>query len=285
MKFNTNTAYILSASLFVAGLVGTLAWTKGGKSYGFAILLVSIAIGYYAYRKAHENIPNGDLIDIKQAGMGALLILIDVLYNLIKNDAFRGFDYGMILSGIFIILLNVGALAFLKFDRKMLTFISFFIFIVILLYGFFFKGIEMIVGGSGDKNPMWNWFGFQTVYLSSLVLNLVKPATAIANTIDFNGFRATVGYASSGIESISAFFAALIAYFVAKKERDLKKMGLYMLIGGVILMAMNILRVTILMMVGYFYGIPAFDFFHAYLGTTFFVAGMVVFWHYLFKNF
>ncbi|MDD5616179.1 MAG: exosortase/archaeosortase family protein [Candidatus Methanoperedens sp.] len=285
MKFNTNTAYILSASLFVVGLVGTLAWTKGGKLYGFSFLLVSIAIGYYAYRKAHENIPKGDLIDIKQAGMGALIILIDVSYNLIKNDAFRGFDYGMILSGIFIILLNVGALAFLKFDRKMVTFISFFIFIVILLYGFFFKGIEIIVGGSGDKNPMWNWFGFQTVYLSSLVLNLVKPATAIANTIDFNGFRATVGYASSGIESISAFFAALIAYFVAKKERNFKKMGLYMLIGGAILMTMNILRVTILMMVGYFYGIPAFDFFHAYLGTTFFVVGMVVFWHYLFKNF
>lgn len=61
-------------------------------------------------------------------------------------------------------------------------------------------------------------------------------------------------------------------------------MGLYMILGTGLLMVMNILRVSILMMVGYYYGIPAFDFFHAYLGITFFIVGMAVFWHFVMKN-
>lgn len=285
MKFSTNAAYGLSASLFVVGVVGTLMWTKGGFLFYSILFAASIVIGYYAYRKSHKNVIDGDIFNLKQASMGALLILIDVLYNLITKDAFRSFDYGMILSGLIILLLNIGELGFLRFDRQAITFLSFFLFIVLLLYGFFFTGIEIILGGKGDTNPFWNWFGFQTVYLSSIVLNFVKPTAAIANTIDFNGFRATVGYASSGIESLSVFFAAVIAYFVAIKERNFKIMGLYIFIGTVIFMTMNILRVSILMMVGSFYGIPAFDFFHAYLGIAFFIVGMAVFWHFVFKNF
>lgn len=282
MKLNTNVVYALSASLFIVGLVGTFAWTSGGKLYGSILLVSSLVIAYYAYRRNHKSVE--DFVNLRQAGLGCLLILIDILYNLIKGDAFRNFDYGMLLSGFIIVLLNIGMLGFLKLDRKMVTFTSFFLFIVMLLYGFFFKGIEIIVGDAGDKNPFWNWFGFQTVYLSSLLLNLVRPSTAIANTIDFDGFRATVGYASSGIESISAFYAAVIAYFIAIKEFSFKKVGLYLIIGSALLMLMNILRVTILMMVGHFIGIRAFDFFHAYLGIMFFIFGMVVFWHFMLKN-
>ncbi len=285
MKFNTNAGYILSASLFVVGLVGTLMWTKGGTLYYSLLLVASIVIGYYAYRKSHKNVIGGEIFDIKQASMGALLILIDVLFNLITKDAFRSFDYGMILSGLIILLLNIGELRFFKFDKQAITFVSFFLFIVLLLFCFFFTGIEIILGGKGDNNPFWNWFGFQTVHLVSFVLDFIKPTNAMANIIDFNGFRATVGYASSGIESLSVFFAAVFAYFAAIKERNFKKMGLYILMGGLMLTSMNILRVSILMMIGYYFGIPAFDFFHAYLGITFFIAGMAVFWHLVFKNF
>ncbi len=75
MKFSTNTAYILSASLFAAGMVGTLAWTKGGKLYGSVFLIASIAIAYYAYRRSHKdvNITAYD-VNLKLAGMVALLI-------------------------------------------------------------------------------------------------------------------------------------------------------------------------------------------------------------------
>ena len=107
----------------------------------------SLVIGYLAYRKSHKGIINEDNLNLMQVGIGALLILIDVSYNLIRGDDFRSFDYGMLLAGSTIILLNTGILGFLKLERKMITFSTYFIFIVMLLYGFFFKGIELIIGG------------------------------------------------------------------------------------------------------------------------------------------
>ena len=67
-------------------------------------------------------------MNLKVASLGLLLILVDVSYNIIVKDEFRYFDYGMILAGIFIVLLNINWLSFLKIKKQMVIFSSYFVF-------------------------------------------------------------------------------------------------------------------------------------------------------------
>lgn len=276
--------YIIDACLFIVGLSTTLSWSYSGRLFGLILLVISISSGFYLYRKTHRDLKSSE-IDLKQASLGGLLILIDISYNVIMNDPIRYFDYGMLISGILIILLNINLLNFLKLDKKMIDFTSYFIFIILVLYGFLFKGLDILLGVSGDSNPLWEWFNKNVVYISSPFLNLIRPTTINGNTINFDGLSIGIGYACSGIESLSVFFAAVIAYFIAQKERNLLKAVKYILIGGAALYAINILRVIIIILVGYYYGVESLMFVHANLGWIFFVAGMSVFWYLVIKDF
>jgi len=58
----------------------------------------------------------------------------------------------------------------------------------------------------------------------------------------------------------------------------------YILIGGAALYIMNILRVIILILTGYYYGVDSMMFVHEHLGWILFVAGMSIFWYLVFND-
>jgi len=240
---------------------------------------------YYIYRKDQIETVAPQEVNLKLASLGLLLILVDVSYNIIVKDEFRYFDYGMILAGIFIVLLNINWLSGLKIEKQMVLFSSYFVFITMVMYGFFFKGVQFLLGEtSKGSNPLWDWFSSNVVSISMPFLNLIGRTTTDGAVISFNGFTVSIGYACSGIESISVFASAVIAYFISLNNKDIKKMLKYILIGGAALYIMNILRVIILILTGYYYGVDSMMFVHEHLGWILFVAGMSIFWYLVFND-
>ena len=94
----------------------------------------------------------------------------------------------------------------------------------------------------------------------------------------------SIGYACSGIESISVFFSAVIAYFISIKEYNLRRVAKYLLIGFLMLYLINLIRIVTIVLVGYYYGIDLMMLVHANLGWIFFVLSMTVFWNIVLEN-
>jgi archaeosortase C (PEF-CTERM variant) len=270
--------------VFIIGLLTTLSWQYTSRWIGLALLVSSVSVMYYIYRKDHKDIVAPQEINLKVASLGLLLILTDLSYNIIVKDEFRYFDYGMILAGILIVLVNINCLSFLKIEKQMVLFSSYFVFITMVMYGFLFKGINLLLDTDGDNNPFWNWFAQNAVSVSVPLLNLIKPTFADSATISFSGFTVSIGYACSGIESISVFASAVIAYFISINNRNIKKILTYLLIGGAALYIVNILRVIILILTGYYYGVDTMMFVHENLGWIMFVVGMSIFWYLVFQD-
>jgi len=222
-------------------------------------------------------------VDKKQVLMGLFLIIIDILYNIISADAFKSFDFGVIIAGFLIILLNIGFFSFLKLDRKIISFSTFFLFIMMLLYGFLFSGLPFILGDK-DYNLFFEFATDSVVLIAGYILNIIKPTTINDNLINFHGFKVWIGNPCSGIESISVFFSAVIAYMIASKIKDVKKIFKYLLVGGAILYIINILRVLTIILTGYYLGTEIMQFVHYHLGWVFFLISMGVFWSFVLNN-
>jgi archaeosortase C (PEF-CTERM variant) len=277
----TKVLYAFSASIFIIGLRLALSWSYNSRFAGVFMVLIAILITYFNYMKGKKDIAIPQIINSKRVSLGALLILIDIFYNLYASDPFRHFDFGMLLCGLTIILLNLGLFRFLKLDEEMIVFTTYFLFTTMLLYGFLFSGLPFLL--KSPTNPLFDWFTKTVTGVSAIFLNMIRPTSITGNIINFNGFSVGIGYACSGIESISVFFSALVAYFVAARKYTIKKMGKFMLMGGMALYLMNIVRVMIIVMVGYCYGIDTMSFVHQNLGWVIFVCSMAVFWYLLFR--
>jgi exosortase/archaeosortase family protein len=156
-----------------------------------------------------------------------------------------------------------------------------------LSLSFFGTGIALIynfVYTSNDSaNPLYTSITTLTVINSAFFLDFIKPTTLIENAINFDGFSVGIVYPCSGIESMTVFVAAVIAYFAAFKEKRVKRTVMYSVIGIIVLYFMNILRIMILVMVGYYMGNEAMHFAHANLGWIMFVMAMFVFWYFVFE--
>lgn len=281
----TKWIYILGISMFIVGLRTTLIWSYTSRLIGFFILCASFAILYYNYIKDKKPVFDTLQINLKQASMGLLLIIIDISYNLYAHDPFRYFDYGMLSAGLIIILLNLGLLRFLKLDKNMIAFATYFIFILLIINGFLLTGLPFILNTTTEEYILFKKSNEIVAILATLFLNLIKTTNVTGNTIDFDGFRVGIGYACSGVESISVFLSAIIAYTISIKEKNIKKMVFYILIGGTALFFINILRVMIIVLVGYYYGTETMYFVHANLGWILFLVVMSVFWYLVFMEY
>ena len=287
MENKTKIVYALATSGFIAGLVTTLSWSYTSRWFGLLILLSSLLIMYVTYTKEQKSISEYHEVsfDLMGVSLGILLIVIDLSYNIIVNDTFNSFDHGMIISGLIIVLLNSNVLKLKILDEHMISFSTYFIFITMVLYGFMFKGIAIILGTTdGGSNVVWDWFNANTAQASAFVLNLIEPTTVNGGIVTFDTFSVSIGYACSGIESISVFFSAVVAYFISKKDFNLRKNGKIMLIGVAALYILNVLRVTIIILVGYYRGVSEMMFVHANLGWILFVISMSIFWYFVFDG-
>ena len=226
--------------------------------------------------------------DKKNILLGLTLIIVDLIYNILSNDALRAFDYGMLLAGLLILLLNTSILNFLKLNKEMVDFISYFLFILMTAIGFLGTGVTYInnfIQGTHDlPNPIYTLFTDLALKNSAFVLSQIRDTTLANNIIDFDGFKVGINYPCSGVESLTVFLSSVIAYFVAKKEKNIKRITTSTLIGIIFLYWINILRIIVIIIVGYSYGTRALIITHNNLGWIFFVIGMCIFWYFVTKE-
>ena len=275
--------YALTISILILGVRILLSWSYSSRIIGVCMIVLSLSILYFSYLKERKDAAYTSPINIKNICLGLLLILIDVSYNLYAGDEFRYFDYGMLTAGLFIILLNLGLLRFLKLDELMISFTTYFLFIFLLLYGFLFTGIPFLL--NSPENFLFTLFTKTGVEISAFFLRFINPNVILSGeTINFDGFIVSIGYACSGVESISVFLSAVIAYFMATREKKIKKIGLYSLVGAMALYSMNILRIMAIVLAGYHFGTEAMFFVHLHLGWIFFILAMAVFWYLVFRS-
>ena len=280
MTRKENLAYAICVSIFFSGLTILLSYEP--KYIGLLLVIFSTTLGYILYSK-NRIIEHEININIKNAALGAILIVIDISYNIIINDAFASFDYGMLSIGMLIILLNFNFLNFLKIEQSFVDFTSKFLFLVLMFYGLLFSVIPFLL--KVEENPFFVTVTKLTITSSGYILNLIKPTLIVGGTdIHFDGFIVGVWIPCSGVESITVFVAAIFAYFLSIKEKKITKIFTLATVGVVALFIMNILRIIIIILVGYHCGIDTMLFVHYNLGWIMFVLGMAVFWFLVFDS-
>lgn len=273
-----------SVSVLIAGMTILFSYIETPKILGLFLVILSSIVIYLTLRNEINKNINPINTNINNLILGLALILIDLSYNAYSNDELRYFDYGVLLTGLLIIFLNVNKLNFFMRNKFFIDFTTYFLFIFILLYGFFISGITVLLQVPKTENPILFYMTENALNVSAFFANFIRPTTITDNTLNFGGFQVGVWYPCSGVESITVFISAIIAFFIATKEKNMKKIILYSVIGIIFLYFMNILRIIILLIVGHDYGNDALLFVHYNLGWIMFVFGMMVFWMLAFKN-
>lgn len=274
--------YSLCVGISIVSLVPTLTWRPmytWARWLGFLLILSSILIAYYIYKKEQKLSLKYDQINLNRACLGFSMIITDILYNTIMKEDLYYFDYGVIIVGLIIVLININWLKFLRLDEKMIAFASYFLLITLMLYGISFKGLNIFFKNTDIYTPFWDWFCINVVHATLPIFNFIKPTTSYGTIINFDNFCVNVAYPCSGLESISVFFAAVIAYFISIKEYNIGKITKYIVIGFLILYPINIMRIVTIVLIGYYYGNYTMMIVHSYLGMIIFVLSMSVFWY------
>jgi len=276
----------LSVSILISGMLILFSFTETPKPLGLFLVISSGIVIYLIIRNKINNAinKNNKAINKHNLILGLSLVLFDLSYNLYRNDALRYFDYGMISSGLFIVFLNIRKFNFFMKDKFMINFTSYFLFTILMLYGFIFTGITFLLGVPTEQNPILIYMTQNALNSSAFFANFLEPTSISGITLNFDGFLVSVWYPCSGVESISVFISAIIAFFIATKETNWKKIVIFSFVGIISLYLMNILRILILLIVGRNYGIEVMLFVHYNLGWIMFVFGMMVFWMLAFKN-
>ena len=265
----------------LAGIDILLLWSHTSKLVGLALVFVPLMLLYLHYTKHRKESTYIHEINLKRSCLGLILILFDVAYNLYTGDVFRSLDYGILSIGFIIVLLNMNLLHFLKLDEEMTSFITYFLFVFISLHVFLFMGLNIIL--STSTNPIFVLMIHASGRVSAFFLNLIEPTAVVegskGSAIYFSGFKVGLGTACSGVQSITVFLSAILAFFIANREFGIKKTCMYTAVGLCILFFMNVVRIMILAMTGHYISGEAMLLFHTHLGWILFALAMMVFWY------
>jgi exosortase/archaeosortase family protein len=217
--------------------------------------------------------------------LGFSLIILDAGFNILFGGKLGSFDVGIISTGMLIIFLNMNLLKLRVLDETYISFISRFLFVFMLLYGFLFSGIQYITGNL-TENYLLTYLtiisgkiaGFFLSFFGDTTIVQVFDSYSHGILINFKGFSVSVYSPCSGAESIVVFLSSVIGYVTSNDNIKVKKIAIYSFIGLISLFIINVIRIILLVIIGYRFGFDALSFFHYNLGWIFFVSGMAIFW-------
>lgn len=279
---------LISALSIATILYGSFLFFSKQYVIGSLMIVFGSFCTYFFYirdRRIRQGGSYTNRINYLNVLLGFMLIFIDLAFNLATGDNIGHFDLSLILCGTGIVVLNLNLLDFLKLDPTLINFVSRFLFIFVLMYGFVHTGIVYLTGSSSE-NYLLTYMTLLSGRVSCLFLNFLGPTTihsifdpwSEGILINFKGFEVGIFSPCSGVESITVFLSAAIAYTLSEKNIRVKRMIVYSLIGLIALFFINILRIILLVLIGYSFGAEPMRFFHYNLGWVFFVIGMAVFW-------
>jgi exosortase/archaeosortase family protein len=242
------------------------------------VLILPVLIAYLIYRKRKVIIANiqNDEIVIHQKKLfnitaGFLLCLIASMIYVYGSQTFTPSEYHILtlpifVSGLILIMFNPKTL------REMIVPVGFAVFFVpppsVILNNL---GFVLSVGSSGIANALVNVLGIKSwisIETGTPIINVIAPGN---QPISF-----AIDVACSGIYSLIAFlvFSVFVAYIV--RDKIWKKITVF-LIGFPIIYALNILRISVIILIGYHWGPHlALEIFHQLGGWIFLIIGTIM---------
>ena len=198
--------------------------------------------------------------------LGIFIVLADVIYNLKAMNQLGTLDSIAFFMGISFIAYGTGQY------RRMGEFGIYMSGTFIVLFIFFYSILPSL------NNNLIHYFDHYFVLIPSLfiaeALTNIDINIIATETVHFNGFEdasVVIGGPCSGLYSMMLLLGIIVGY--VKMERLTDKKRIYLLIFAAIIIAYfsNLIRVSILYIVGYYYGIEKMMFVHVYLGWIIFI--------------
>jgi len=218
--------------------------------------------------------------------IGICLVVIDIYFNLkvVGETEWGSFDYTVTLLGIVLILYYAIPKKYTREKNFMLTFLSLLCFIIILPIIVSFAFTEKTLGSSVE----WYTSELLAKPLAEFVTLLGIPTTAYGEMITFTDINGhpnslVISLGCSGIYSTMIFVSAFFGYVLTEYQRINFRVGLLLVVGIVTAYVANILRMTIIVFVGYYYGMEALIWTHAHAGEIIFICWIALFWYFMFK--
>jgi len=316
MKTIDRIIFVIGLVLLFGGLDLTILLSHTNRLVGVGLIFAGLALILWAAKSSESEIPkkikkpenlaskvihlltfNGRFREsIPIAGICVLVSII--AFNLILADEFRlgSNDYvGLLLAGILISYYQIPKKYSVERDFALLFAIFLFLFLVIQT-----TLLQLTSqGGNVDTNsPLTYYFlAMPTATLSNLLgipvispftdQNTLQPVYHIMQVPGPDGFmlNLSISLSCSGLYSVAIFVSAFIAFVAVEYKRFDLKVAVLLVAGIVLAWIANIIRMTIIVIVGHYYGMDAMVWTHNNIGEFIFMAWVILFWLFMFKYF
>ena len=198
--------------------------------------------------------------------LGIVIVLADIVYNLKAMNKLGTLDSMTFFMGASFIAYGMSQY------RRMGEFGIFMSGTFIILFLFFYSFLPSI------NNNFIHDFDHYLVLLPSLaivnVFSNIDIQIIATETVHFNGFEDStiiIGGPCSGLYSMMLLIGIIVGYARMESLADKRRIGLLILVAILVAYVSNLLRVAILYLVGYYYGIERMMLVHVYLGWIIFI--------------
>ena len=187
---------------------------------------------------------------------------------------FGVFNGGVLIVGYFVIYYG------LKRYKTVLPFLLFYGILVtvngtkgILIGDFAEQYISPV--SSGLAYGLLNWLGYPVSISGTTITIITQDGTPIS---------ATVAGACSGIQGMSLATIMLVGLFIGSKIKYLMR-SFFVVVAVIIVFFINVVRLTLIFISGYYWGHEGFELGHSWYGTLFFLAFILSYWYLIDKMF
>ncbi|MCK5397291.1 MAG: archaeosortase/exosortase family protein [Thermoplasmata archaeon] len=314
MKTLDRLKFVIGLVLLFGGLDLTILLSHTNRLVGVGLIFAGLAFILWAAKSSESEAPekikkpenlaskvvhlltlNGRFRDsIPIAGIGVLVSVI--AFNFLLADEFRlgSNDYvGLLLAGILISYYQIPKKYSVERDFALLFSIFLFVFLVIPT-----TLLQLTSeGGTVDTNsPLTYYFlAAPTAALSNLLgipvispfMNGAIPVYHIMQVPGPDGFdlNLSISLSCSGLYSVAIFVSAFIAFVAVEYKKFDQKVAILLGIGIILAWIANILRMTIIVIVGHYNGMDAMLWTHNNIGELIFMAWVILFWVFMFRYF
>ncbi len=198
--------------------------------------------------------------------LGVFIVLADLAYNLKAMNQLGTLDSMTFFLGVSFIAYGMSRY------RRMGEFGIYMSGTFIVMFEFFYSLLPSL------NNNFIHYFDHYLVLLPSLAITKavsnIDMHIVATETVHFNGFEdatVVIGGPCSGLYSMMLLVGIIVGYAKMERLTDKRRIALLVVMAILVAYVANLIRVSVLYFVGYYYGIEKMMFVHVHLGWIIFI--------------
>ncbi|MCX9011792.1 MAG: archaeosortase C [Candidatus Methanoperedens sp.] len=264
MTITADQKYNILIFLFVMAFFtgATIQLSEGSVLVGVIMFLIALALTTKIKLSGTYVTKNSKFFII----LGAFIVLADLVYNLKAANQLGTVDSMTFFLGTSFVAYGISQY------KKAGEFGIYTSGTFIILYLFFYSLLPSL------NNDFIHYFDHYLVLLPSLaIINAISNMdihVVATETVHFKGFEdstVVIGGPCSGIYSMILLIGLIVGYTKMESLTDKRKVSLLIVLAIFVAYISNLIRVSVLYYVGYYYGIEKMMFVHVYLGWIIFI--------------